>query len=137
MKQVKAISVFIGASMFLFGVLKFIDPFKSWYAAQVMYSGLGESSYWLGIIGEISVGLVMMYAILRMASLSTPIWKRILQLSSAIVIIMMLTAIYVHLLPEVPADVLPLKIKPPFIPGVFLLLSGVNLYLLFQINKEK
>ncbi|MFN8416985.1 MAG: hypothetical protein U0U66_11700 [Cytophagaceae bacterium] len=134
MKQVKAISVFIGASMFLFGILKFIDPFKSWYAAQVMYSGLGNSSYWLGIIGEITVGAMMMYVILNTASLSTTVWKTLLQLTSFSVIVMMSTAIYVHLHPEVPANVLPLKIKPPFIPGMFMVLCIYNLYSVFKMD---
>jgi hypothetical protein len=38
-------------------------------------------------------------------------------------VVQMVTAIYVHLQPEVPASVLPLGIKPPVIPGVVLLLA--------------
>lgn len=133
MKQVKAISVFIGASMFLFGVLKFVDPFKSWYAAQVMYSGLGNFSYWLGISGEILIGATMMYAVWNASQFQMSIWKNMLRLSSLLVIVMMLTAFYVHLHPNVPADVLPLKIKPPFIPGVFIVMGLYNIYI---INKQ-
>jgi hypothetical protein len=36
---------------------------------------------------------------------------------------MMLVATYVHLQPDVPAEVLPLGIKPPLIPLSFLALS--------------
>ena len=48
-------------------------------------------------------------------------------LSFFIVVIMMLTGVYVHLHPNVPADVLPLKIKPPYIPIFFLLVAFSNL----------
>ncbi len=40
----------------------------------------------------------------------------------------MLVAFYVHLHLRVPASVLPLKIRPPFIPGFFLVLALVNIY---------
>jgi hypothetical protein len=36
----------------------------------------------------------------------------------------------VHLNPNVPASVLPLKIKPPFIPGFFLLLAMADIFLI-------
>ena len=40
-----------------------------------------------------------------------------------ILVTQMSVAIYVHLQPEVPANVLPLGIKPPVIPSVVLLLG--------------
>jgi hypothetical protein len=43
-------------------------------------------------------------------------------------------AIYVHLQPEVPANVLPLGIKAPFIPLAFMLLAGLNLFQLLRSN---
>jgi hypothetical protein len=39
----------------------------------------------------------------------------------------MAVATYVHLRPEVPASVLPLGIKPPFIPLFVMILAGLNL----------
>jgi len=41
----------------------------------------------------------------------------------------MLTAVYVHLNPNVPADVLPLKIKPPYIPLFLLVIALTNIVL--------
>ena len=40
-----------------------------------------------------------------------------------ILVTQMSVAIYVHLQPEVPANVLPLGIKPPVIPSVVLVLG--------------
>jgi hypothetical protein len=44
-------------------------------------------------------------------------------------IVNMCVAIYVHLQPNVPAEVLPLGIKPPFIPLSFLALAVWELVL--------
>ncbi|QEH40463.1 hypothetical protein [Chitinophaga sp. XS-30] len=120
----KSISWFLGIAMLMFGILKFADPFKSWYAVQIETSGLGTTSYIMGIAGEITTGCLLI------ASLALRYKMRFcLTLASFIIVIMMLTGIYVHLHPDVPASVLPLKIKPPYIPGGFLLLSVVNMLL--------
>jgi hypothetical protein len=47
----------------------------------------------------------------------------------------MIFAIYVHLQTNVPAEVLPLKIKPPFIPASTLLLAFLNIYLLSKLER--
>lgn len=42
----------------------------------------------------------------------------------------MMEAIYVHLHPNVvPAEVLPMEVKPPFMPIGYLVIIVVNLYL--------
>lgn len=126
MKAIKSISLFLGISMFMFGVLKFVDPFKGWYTVQVTNSGLGEFSYWLGITGEIAVGLVFLLSVYLRNVLSVRLGSYTLMAVSGTVLVMMMTGIYVHLHPNVPADVLPLKIKPPYIPVFFMLLALWN-----------
>ncbi len=129
MKFIRLISWFLGISLFIFGVLKFVHPFKGWYSAQITNSGMGELSYAMGILGELSVGVSLMIILVFQHKV---LYKHLLLtiiFTSVVVIIMMLTGVYVHLHPNVPADVLPLKIKPPFIPGFFLLLALVNIYL--------
>ncbi len=49
--------------------------------------------------------------------------------ANIIIVLMMLMACYVHVQPGVSHEVLPLKIKPPFIPLFFLLLAAANMYL--------
>jgi hypothetical protein len=134
-KVLKYNSRFLGTVIFMFGFLKFFEPFHTWFHIQIAKSGLPPLGIPVGIAGEISIGLSLLLASSlrqRIKSLSTPI----LALASGGLIVNMAVAIYVHLQPEVPADVLPLGIKPPFIPLVFVLLAGLNLFQLFRINEH-
>ena len=134
-KVLKYNSRFVGTVIFMFGVLKFFEPFHTWFHIQIAKSGLPPLSAPLGIAAEISIGLSLLLASSfrrRIRSLFTPI----VALASAGLIVNMAVAIYVHLQAEVPADVLPLGIKPPFIPLVFVLLAGLNLFQLFRTNEN-
>lgn len=137
MKAVKSISWFIGISIFMFGIVKFVNPFKGWYSVQITNSGLGEYSYWIGITGEIIAGLTLIISLFRRQKMAAKLFKIIIQISSATIIIIMLTGVYVHLQPNVPAAVLPLKIKPPYIPLFFLLLALTNIILIQRRMNDK
>ena len=112
--------------MFMFGILKFVNPFKGWYTVQVTNSGLGQLSYAMGIMGEIAVGLTLLVCLIFRPRISIKLYNYLISISFITIIIMMLTGVYVHLHPNVPADVLPLKIKPPYIPVFFLLIALSN-----------
>ncbi len=129
MKYQKITTWFLGVSMFMFGVLKFVNPFKEWYSVQVTNSGLGELSYSMGILGEITVGSTLLFCLLYQSKISTKTYNWLTNTAFFTIIIMMLTGVYVHLHPNVPADVLPLKIKPPYIPIFFLLIALSNIFL--------
>jgi hypothetical protein len=134
-KILKYNSRFLGTVIFMFGFLKFFEPFHTWFHTQIAKSGLPPLSNPLGIAGEISIGLSLLFASSlrrRIKSLFTPI----VALASAGLIVNMAVAIYVHLQAEVPADVLPLGIKPPYIPLVFMFLAGLNLVQLFRTNNH-
>ena len=133
MKAVRIISAFLGLSMFMFGIVKFVNPFKGWYSVQIMNSGLSEWLYWPGIIGEISAGVLFLGIVLFRKKLSKKVFRLATILASAMVIMIMATAIRTHLHPNVPANVLPLKIKPPFIPGLFLLLAIADISLISRL----
>lgn len=130
-KSNRIITTFLGVAMFLFGVLKFIDPFKSWYTIQVTKSELPfqQLSYWSGQIGEILVGIIFIYTLIYRSRINPKTAGKLLLAGNALVILMMVVAIYVHLHPEVPEEVLPLKISPPIIPGIFLLVAAWNIFL--------
>jgi uncharacterized membrane protein YjfL (UPF0719 family) len=132
MKYIRSISWFLGVSMFMVGFLKFFDPFKSWYSAQIVHSGLGDMAYALGIGGEMVVGIVLLTVLLRQHHTSPRIFTWVVIGSSALVVVMMGAGIYVHLHPSVPAEVLPLKIKPPYIPAGFMLLALLNAWLAWR-----
>ena len=117
--------------MFVVGVLKFVNPFKGWYTAQIMSSELPfpEIVYWTGQLGEIAVGIGFFFLLFKDRSLTGNTVDRIFYTGNILISAMMLAALYVHLHPNVSSDVLPLEIKLPYIPGFFLLLSILNMYL--------
>lgn len=138
MKSIKLISWFLGIGMFMFGILKVLSPtIHGWFVVQMTNSGLAAyMPIWVGIAGEIVVGSALIFCLAIDKSLVNKNVKLIIQFASAAILPMMVTAIYVHLQPNVPAEVLPLKIKPPFIPVFFLLLALTNIYLI-QRNIKK
>lgn len=134
----KIASWYLAVAMFMFGILKFVNPFKDWYSVQITNSGLGEFSYALGIFGEISVGLTLIICLLYRNKISTRLYSILTNFSFVVIIIMMMPAIYVHLHSNVPAEVLPLKIKQPFIPIFFMLIAISNLVLsLKEFSRQK
>lgn len=112
--------------MFAFGVLKFVHPFMHWYSVQITSSGLNNTAYAMGISGEIIVGVLIVSSLSFSKRLSLKLFSVIMIISSFMIAGMMIVGIYVHLHPGVPADVLPMKIKPPYIPIFFLLLAIIQ-----------
>lgn len=139
MKAIKVISWFLGIAMFMFGILKVLSPtINGWFCVQMKNSGLEVYvPIWVGIAGEIIVGSVLIFSLMMDKNFSNKNFKIIIQLASAAILPMMATAIYVHLQPNVPAEVLPLKIKPPVIPVFFILLASANIYLIQSKIKAK
>ncbi|MEQ9102644.1 MAG: hypothetical protein RIF36_19550 [Imperialibacter sp.] len=128
MKTIRTNSILLGSMSLAFGLLKFTDPFQTWYATQIETSGMPSVAYPMGIGGEIVTGLLLL--IPWLLSFSAASKKVSLLAGHGSLGIMMLVACYVHLLPNVPTDVLPLKIKPPFIPLVVLIYTLFNLRLI-------
>lgn len=137
MKYLKITTWFLAISMFMFGILKFVNPFKGWYAVQILNSDLGQISYAMGIMGEIGVGVTLLFCLIFGQKISIKQYRFLTTISFLTISIMMLTGIYVHLHPNVPADVLPLKVKPPYIPALFLMIALSNLYLLVKPVKSR
>ncbi|MBS1529812.1 MAG: hypothetical protein JSU01_05865 [Bacteroidetes bacterium] len=132
MRNIKIASMSLGMISLAFGTLKFISPFKDWYAAQIKTSGLPTAAYSLGMAGEIVVGIAFLFPFF--VGIGDKRKRVLLILASILFSIMMISAAIVHLVPGVPADVLPLKIKPPVIPLFFLCVAIFNLV---QIIKTK
>src|SRR5262245_52794874 len=117
------LSLVLGLLMVTFGFLKFVNPtIDGWFHVQVQQSHLPHSAILMGKIGEIMTGICFLLPRFwpRQAR-----WEgRILLVACSSLVLEMLMAVYVHLQPGVPADVLPLGIKSPVIP-LFVLLLGV------------
>jgi len=108
--------------MLTFGCLKFLSPtIDGWFHVQIQQSHLPHSAILMGKVAEIVTGLLFLLPRLRRWPAR---WEsHILLLACSSLFVVMLVAIYVHLQPGVPAEVLPLGIKPPVIPLFVLLLD--------------
>jgi uncharacterized membrane-anchored protein len=133
---VKYDSLFLGTLMFVFGFLKLFEPFRTWFDVQITKSGLPRVSIPAGIAGEMIIGTGLLSTFLlrgKAENLHAPV----VFVASAALIGNMGIAVYVHLQPEVPANVLPLGIKAPVIPSIVLLLAAVNLLALRRENERQ
>ncbi len=117
----KALSLFLGVLMFMFGFLKFFQPFRGWFEIQIQQSHLPHEAILAGKLMELVTGCLFLLPWLR-RSLTAKSRDQLL-LIACILVAQMGVAIYVHLQPQVPASVLPLGIKTPVIPSVVLLLG--------------
>src|SRR5271165_2952285 len=129
----KALSLFLGVLMFMFGFLKFFQPFRGWFEIQIQQSHLPHESILAGKLMEMVTGSLFLLPWLR-RSLTAKSRHQLLLIACSILVAQMGTAIYVHLQPQVPASVLPLGIKAPVIPVFVLLLA---LFTAFAVWKER
>jgi hypothetical protein len=120
----KLLPLFLGVLMLTFGLPKVVNPtIDGWFTVQIQQSHLPNSAIPLGKIGEIMTGLLFLLPWFRALPER---WKtRSLLLACSSLLLEMLVAIYVHLQPGVPAEVLPLGIKPPVMPLFVLLLDVI------------
>jgi len=119
----RALSLFLGVLMFMFGFLKFFQPFRGWFDIQIQQSHLPHEAILAGKLMEMVTGSLFLLPWLRRSSTAKS-RHQFLLIACSILVAQMAVAIYVHLQPQVPASVLPLGIKPPVIPAV-VLLSGL------------
>lgn len=127
-------SMFLGVFMFLFGLLKFFEPFRTMFDVQIAKSGLPPVSIPFGKAVEMAIGLGLLLPACfrhRIDNLYGPV----VFAASAGLVGNMAVATYVHLQPDVPASVLPLGIKPPFIPVFVMVLAVLNLYRLYGARR--
>ena len=115
-----ALSLFLGVLMFMFGFLKFFQPFRGWFDIQIQQSHLPHEAILAGKLMEMVTGSLFLLPWLRRA-LTTKGRHQLLLIACSMLVAEMSVAIYVHLQPQVPAGVLPLGIKLPVIPFVVLL----------------
>jgi hypothetical protein len=116
------LSLFLGLLMLTFGSLKFVNPtIDGWFHVQIQQSHLPQSAILFGKLGEIMTGLLFLLS--RFGPWQSRWADRVLLIACSSLFFEMLVAVYVHLQPAVPAEVLPLGIKPPVIPLFVVLLD--------------
>ena len=121
--------------MFPFGFLKFFHPFSVWFHTQIVNAGLPLISIPFGMFGEMLVGLMFLIPWLN-GAFSFQRRRQINIIASLILISQMLVETYVHLQPSVPAGVLPLGIKLPFLPLTVLVLAALNGVFFYKIPRK-
>jgi len=120
--RLKILTLLLGVWMFMFGFLKFFQPIRGWFDVQFQQSHLPHQLILPGKVSEMVVGLLFLLPWLR-RSLTVRSKDQILLIACFILLIQMFVAIYVHLQPGVPAEVLPFGIKPPVVPIAILCLG--------------
>ncbi|WP_045464320.1 hypothetical protein [Vibrio hyugaensis] len=133
-KVQKILTGLLGAFMVMAGTVKFFDPFTTMFAKQIALSELPfpTLSRWAGQLGEIFAGLLLLMVMIGNKVLAAPIKDKAMQLSTLLTTAIMIVAVYVHLLPSVPAEVLPLQSKPPVMTLIILGLAWLNAFLYFR-----
>ncbi len=122
--------------MFMFGFLKFFQPFRGWFDIQIQQSHLPHEAILAGKLGEMVSGVLFLLPWFR-KSLTAKSREQILLVACLLLVSQMGVAIYVQLQPQVPASVLPLGIKPPVIPGVVLLLDLLTAFVVWRERRAE
>ncbi|WP_194436661.1 hypothetical protein [Vibrio fluminensis] len=133
-KVQKILTGLLGAFMVMAGMVKFFDPFTAMFAKQIALSELPlpTLSRWAGQLGEIFAGLLLLVVMIGNKALAAPIKDKAIELATLLTTAIMIVAVYVHLLPNVPAEVLPLQSKPPVMTLTILGLAWLNAFLYFR-----
>ena len=136
---IKIITGFLGIGMLLPGLGKFTEPFKTFIYKQLELTGIPFPQVMQHVVklSEVAIGLILIYISFFGNKLSTTFRNKILYLISAIIIVMMIVAIYVHLHPNVPAEILPLESKPPIMAMAYILLVVLNIYLYKKQSRQE
>jgi len=101
------------------------------FAKQIALSQLPFPmlSAFVGQAGEIVSGLVLLAFFAFEGRFVGAFGDKLFYLTNLLIVVIMLVAIYVHLHPDVPAEILPFQSKPPVLTIIVMLLALLNLYL--------
>jgi len=127
-KKIEVFSIaLLGGFLLMGGMAKFFQPFASMFASQIELSELPfpTLSKFAGQMGEISAGLLYLLVLSKGKLISSKLASYALNGATFLTMIIMSVAVYVHLLPSVPAEVLPLQSKPPVLTIIVMIISLV------------
>ncbi|GAA4239489.1 hypothetical protein GCM10022291_34000 [Postechiella marina] len=135
-KSVRILTGILGFIIFVPGLAKFREPFKTFIYKHLTGIGfpLPNVMQYVVKFSEIGVGLALLFLAFKGNSLSKNLREKIFYLGNLTIIIMMVVAVYTHLHPDIPADLLPLEFKPPVMPISYIVLVFLNLYLYKKSN---
>ncbi|MEY8801909.1 hypothetical protein AB9K35_16480 [Leisingera sp. XS_AS12] len=121
----------LGAFLLLGGTAKFFMPFTHMFEQQIALSNLPfpRLAAVAGQGGEIAAGLMLVGFFSAWPRLHGRMSEQVFVLANFLTGIIMLVAVYVHLHPSVPAEVLPFQSKPPVVTVIILGLTALNVRL--------
>jgi len=135
---VNILTTVLGILMFLPGLNKFFEPAKTKFYQQINLSHLPftDFTYWLGITGELLVGIALVTLVLAHSHLRVGTRDRAFYFLHFVTLFILAVAFYVHLHPNVPAEYLPLA-KPPIFPTPYVIIACANCYLYYKHGKQR
>ena len=131
----KIITAILGIVILMPGIAKFSEPFKTFIYQHIklIVFPLSEIMQHIVKFSEVGIGLMMIFIAFLGHKLNSKTRDTLFFLGNTGIISMMIVAIYTHLHPDVPAEILPLEYKPPVMAVAYLILAIVNLIL----NRKK
>lgn len=132
----KIITAVIGFFIIIPGFAKFKDPFHSNFTTQIEKAGLPfpDLSFFMGQAGLLVTGVLLYSSLFFWKKIPDSNLKILFTVANVLVLPIMSVAFYVHMHPDVPAEVLPQGIKPPYMAVTLIILSILNVYLFHQGN---
>jgi hypothetical protein len=117
----------LGGFLVMGGVAKFFQPFVTMFTSQIELSGLPFPvlSKLAGQMGEITAGVLYLLVLSKGKFISTKVANIAFNSATVLTQVVMSVAVYVHLSPNVPAEVLPLQSKPPILTIIIMVISLV------------
>lgn len=130
-KSIKILTGILGLFMLLPGLAKLTEPFKTFIYKHLDIIGFPFPDIMQYVVkfSEIGIGLTLLFLAFKGSSINISLRNKIFYLTNIAVIVMMIVAIYTHIHPDVPAEILPAEFKPPVMPIGYIALVIVNLYL--------
>lgn len=124
----RIITYYLGAILLVSGSVKFVEPFKVMFRTQIEKSllPLPDFAFVAGQASEILFGFLLLMLPMMWSRLPETVADRLLLLGHLAVMGIMLLAVYVHLHPAVPAEILPMEEKTPYLAGFTLMMVIVN-----------
>jgi len=130
---------FLGFFMLIPGLVKFVDPFKTFFIEQIAYTELPFPflTRVMGQSSEILTGLILFYLVFYSTKINKELFGKLFYFSHLMLVIILSVALYVHFHPAVPAEILPFEEKKPFLTVAMLIGVALNIFLIKQKNQNK
>ena len=129
-RVLKLTSALLGCFFLMSGLAKFFEPFHNQFLQQIVYSGLAYPAAvnFVRHYGELLAGGLFIGFLCCERRVSEVVGNYILFVASGVATLVLSIDVYIHVVPQVPAELLPLHCKPPLLPLSVLSLVMINIF---------